>query len=82
MRISFELYKCSLEEIPTRYQEVSCHIIFDVKMGKNFLRKSRMVAGGHNNTAPSSLTYLSVVSWDILRISFKNSALNDLKVLL
>ena len=70
-----------MEELPPGYQEVSCHIIFDIKMGDNFLRKSRMVAGGHNTTTPSSFTYSSVVSWDSVCIALTISVLNDLKIL-
>ena len=40
-----------------------------------------MVAGGHKTKTPSSLTYLSVVSRDILRIALTISALNYLKFL-
>ena len=57
MRIAFELYEGSVEELPPRYKEVSFHIIFYVNMGDHFHRKSRMVSGGHNTTTPSSLTF-------------------------
>ena len=57
MRIDFELYQGNMEDIPTVYQKVSCHIIFDVKVGENFRCKSQMEARGNNNKAPSSLTY-------------------------
>ena len=56
-------------------------MIFDVKMGENFRRKARMVAGGHMTTTPASLTYSSVVSRDSVRIAFLIAALNDLKVM-
>ena len=32
--------------IPIGYQQVNCHMIFDVKM-EDFRRKDRLVAGGH-----------------------------------
>ena len=79
VRISFEIYEGTMEDIPPGYQEVSCHIIFDVKVGENFLHKSQMVSGGHKNTTPSLLNYLLVVSQDSLRTAFKISALNYLK---
>jgi hypothetical protein len=44
------------------FQEIGCHIVFDIKM--DFTRKARFVAGGHRTSAPTSLTYLSVVSCD------------------
>ena len=56
VRIDFELYEGNVEDLPTGYQEVSCHIIFDVNMGMNIRGKSQMVAGGHKNTTPSFLT--------------------------
>ena len=40
MMIAFELYEGTLEDLPTVYQEVSCHIIFDINMGDKFHRKS------------------------------------------
>ena len=47
--------------MPIGYQEVKCHLIFDVKMGENFRRKARFVAGGHTTDVPTVLTYASVV---------------------
>jgi hypothetical protein len=44
------------------YQEIDCHMIFDVKM--DLTRKARFVAGGHTTETPSSITYSSVVSRD------------------
>ena len=49
VRIDFELYEGNIEDLPQGYQETSCHIIFDVKIGDNFCHKYRMVLGGHNN---------------------------------
>ena len=56
-------------------------MIFDIKIGKGFRRKARMVAGGHMIEAPSSITYSSVVSRDSVRIALKIAALNGLKVI-
>lgn len=47
------------------FQEIKCHIIFDVKM--DFTWKARYAAGGHMTETPNSLTYLSVVSWDCVK---------------
>ena len=46
------------------HQEIGLHMIFDIKLGENFRRKARMVAGGHTMKTPSSITYSSVVSLD------------------
>ena len=62
VRPAFETWDKPISEIPVGYQEVRCHLIFDVKMGKNFRRKTRFVAGGHTTEVPSTLTYASVVS--------------------
>ena len=35
------------------YQEIGCHVVFDVKM--DFSRKARFVAGGHTTEAPDRL---------------------------
>ena len=62
------------------YQEIKCHMIFDIKLDGNFTRKARLVAGGHTTEAPSSVTYSSVVSRASVRIAFLVAALNDLDV--
>lgn len=64
---------------PPGYQNIKCHMIFDVKMD-NFDYKARMVAGGHTTETPASLTYASVVSRDSIRIALTMAALNDLEV--
>jgi hypothetical protein len=61
------------------FQEIKCHIIFDVKM--DFTRKARFVAGGHLTDAPGSMTYSSVFSRDSIRIAFIVAGLNDLELL-
>ena len=61
------------------FQEISCHIVFDVKM--DLTRKARFVAGGHTTETPDVGIYSSVVSRDSIRIAFTIAALNDLEVL-
>ena len=63
----------------TAFQEIKCHIVFDVKM--DFTRKARFVAGGHMTDTPTSLTYSSVVSRDSVKIAFLIAALNDLDLM-
>ena len=62
------------------FQEMKCHMIFDIKMDGKFTRKARLVAGGHMVEAPVAITYSSVVSRDSVRIAFLIAALNDLEV--
>ena len=80
VRPGFEIWEKSQGDIPIGYQEIKCHIVFDVKMGENFRRKARFVAGGHLTETPTSLTYSSVVSRDSVRIALLIAALNDLNV--
>jgi hypothetical protein len=69
------------ESVPVGYQQINCHMIFDIKM--DFTRKARfVVAGGHTTEAPASMTYSSVVSRESVRIAFTIAALNDLDILM
>ena len=61
------------------FKEIKCHMIFDVRM--DFTQKSRYVAGGHTTTAPTSLTYSSVVSRDSVRIAFLLAGLHGLNLM-
>ena len=81
VRIACQVFDGNEADIPKGYQYIDCHLIFDVKMGENFRRKARMVAGGHTTDVPTSLTYSSVVSRDLVCIMFTVAALNGLKVL-
>jgi hypothetical protein len=79
VRIAFR--KATTLQPPIGYQEIKCHMIFDVKLGENFRRKARYVAGGHVTEPPASITYSSVVSRESVRIALLIAALNDLEVL-
>ena len=64
------------------FQELSVHMVFDVKMDGKFTRKARLIADGHlTETLPKYDTYASVVSRDSVRLAFLYAALNDLDVL-
>jgi hypothetical protein len=62
------------------YQQINCHMIFDIKM-EGLARKARYVAGGHTTETPKSLTYASVVTRESVRIGFLIAALNDLQIM-
>jgi hypothetical protein len=51
------------------FQEIRCHLIFDVKM-EDFQRKARLLAGGQMTEMPAAVTYASVVSHEAVRIAF------------
>jgi len=67
------------ERAPPTYQQIRCHMIFDVKMD-TFQRKARYVAQGNMTEAPATLTYASVVSRESVRIALTLAALNGLDV--
>ena len=81
VRLAFEVFEGGIEQLPSRYQEIRCHMIFDVKIGENFRRKAQLVVCGHTTEAPATITYSSVVSRDSVRIAFTIAALNGLQVM-
>ena len=62
-----------------RFTEIACLMVFDVKM--DFTWKARFVAGGHLRDDPTTITYSSVVSRDLVRIALTIAELNGLDVL-
>jgi hypothetical protein len=60
VRIAFKILNGE-ESPPPTYQEISCHMIFDVKM-EDFRHNAMFVAGGHTTDTPHAMTYASVVS--------------------
>ena len=81
VRPAFESYEGNKEDLPPGYRQIKFHMIFDIKLGKNFRRKERLVEGAHTRTAPSSITFLSVVSRDSVRIALTIVALNELDIM-
>ena len=56
-------------------------MIFDIKLGENSRRKARLVGGGQMTTEPSSITFSSVVSRDLVMIALIIAALNELDIM-
>jgi hypothetical protein len=77
-RIAFKILNGE-EAFPPTYQEIRCHMIFDVKM-EDFRHKARFFAGGHTTDTRHAMTYASVVSRESVRISLTIAALNDVDV--
>ena len=46
------------------YQQITGHIIFDIKLGEGFRRKARFVGDGHKTETPSSV----IIVWLYLGI--------------
>ena len=81
VRPAFVVWEKDVEHIPPGYQQIKCHMIFDVQMDENFRRKARFVAGGHTTETPTALTYSSVVCRDSVRSILLTAALNELQVM-
>ena len=80
-RPAFQAHEVTKADLPTVYQQIKCNMIFDVKMGENFIQKAILLGGGHMTEAPSSITYSSVVSRYSIRIALTIEALNGLDLL-
>ena len=78
---AFEPWEKPEGDIPPGYQEIKCHLIFDIKMGENFRRKYRFVTGGRMPDTHTTLTYASVVSRDLVHIALTIVALNGIDIL-
>ena len=79
-RVAFETYEGNPNEL-VGYEEITAHLIFDVKLSENFRRKARYVADGHRVETPASVTYSTVVSRDSVRILLLIAALNGLELM-
>ena len=55
VRPVFEVFEGDVHQLPGGFQEIKCHMIFDVKIGENFRRKARLVAEGIPQTLPPPL---------------------------
>ena len=57
---------------------MQCHMVFGIKM-EDFRCKARLVAGDHMTKAPATITYVSVMSRETVRIAFMIAALNNVE---
>ena len=74
IKVAFRILEHN-EPIPVGSKYISSHFIFDVKF--DLTRKARCVVGGHQHkNIPAQYTYASIVSRDIVRITFLLAALN------
>ena len=81
VRPAFELYEGNKENLPPGYQQIKSQIIFDIKLGENFIKKAQLIGGEHMTKAPNSITFLFVVSRDLVRIALNIASLNELYIL-
>ena len=72
-------FKEEVKCVTLGYQEITCHVIFNVNM--DFTGKAHSVTGGHQKEPPASATCDSVVSKYAVHIALLISELNDVDVL-
>ena len=77
---AFKEWDKPLTEMLPGYSQIYLHMIFDIKLGENFRKKARLVAGGHLTEVDTKLTHSSVVGRDSVRIAFTLAALNGLSL--
>ena len=78
-RVAFEEYDGKIQDL-LAYEQISEHLIFDVKLSENFRKKVRFVADGHILETPASMTYSTVIYRDSVRILLLAAAVNGLEV--
>ena len=81
IRTAFEVWEKDISELPPGYQNITCHMIFDVKMGENFRRKAQFVVDVHKTNTPAAINYLSVISRKLVWIVLSIASLNDFDML-
>ena len=77
VRPDFEEWGGTVDDIDSTYQEIRFHLIFYIKIGENFCRKSRFVAVGHTTDTPACLMYASVVTCNSVHIALTVVELNS-----
>ena len=81
VRIAFEDWNKPLSEMLPGYSNLTCHLIFGIKLSENFRRKARFVVDGHKHHVKLSVSYSTVVSRDSVRIVFLLATLNSVEIL-
>ena len=80
LKVAHMVEEMSYGKVLPVYQDIGCHMIFNINMDGNFTRKSRFVSGGHTTDPLASITYSSAVSRDSVHIAFMLAELNDISV--
>jgi hypothetical protein len=74
-RIAFKIINGD-EAIPPTYQDITCHMIFDVKM-EDFRCNAHVVAGRHTMDTPHAMMYAIIVSRESVSIAMTIDNLKD-----
>ena len=62
VRVPFEKISHMIDEMrngkcQTDFQEIVCHMIFDINMDGKYTHNARLITGGHKNDPPESIKY-------------------------
>ena len=80
-RIAFKTYEGDPNKLKLQgYEQITGHLVFDIRLSENFRRKARFVADGHKTSAPAAITYSTIVSRDSIRIILMIATLNDFDI--
>ena len=60
-RVVFETFEGRIEDL-VGYQEISGHLVYNVKLGENFQQNTRFVSDMHLVDSPSFITYSMVTA--------------------
>ena len=77
VRVAFDIRKKGYPH-PVKHQFTKFHTRFDMEM-EDLWRKARMVSSFHMNNNPPTITYASVVSRDMVRISLTMALIHYIK---
>jgi hypothetical protein len=58
VQLSFEVHEGEEKDL-VGYTLITGHLIFDIKLGKNFRQKARYVADGHKTDPPATIMHWS-----------------------
>ena len=78
--VAFRACDGDIEEL-IGHKQITCHLIFDIKLSECFGRKARFVADSHEVSTPPSTSHSTVTLRDSAGIPLLVAALNDSDVL-
>ena len=73
---SAKIHEGSYNEL-TGLQKITGHIIFGIKFGEEFRRKARFIDNGNKTKQSKLVTYSSIVSRDLVRITLMIAVWNE-----
>ena len=66
--VEFEEYEVDVNEL-VWYEQITGNLVFDIKLGENFYRKSKYCADGNKIRFSTSFNYSTIILWCFVSIS-------------